>query len=68
VLRNVYSGQESRIENVDLLVDWNGPRMVETLADAARQPGVELHVVGDCVSPRAIEIAIAEGALAARQL
>jgi NADPH-dependent 2,4-dienoyl-CoA reductase/sulfur reductase-like enzyme len=67
-LRNVYSGQESRIEEVDLLVDWNGPRMIETLADAARQSGAEIHVVGDCVSPRAIEIAVAEGALAARQL
>ncbi len=68
VLRNVYSGRESRIEEVDLMVDWNGPRMVETLAEAARQSGAEIHVIGDCVSPRAIEIAIAEGALAARRL
>ena len=68
VLRNVYSAQESRIEAVDLLVDWNGPQIVEHLAASARQSGAEIHVVGDCVSPRAIEIAIAEGALAARSI
>lgn len=66
VLRNVYSGRESRIEGVDLLVDWNGPMMVEELAGAARAAGKTVHVIGDCVSPRAIDVAVAEGALAGR--
>ncbi len=66
VLRNVYSGRESRIEGVDLLVDWNGPMMVEELAGAAKAAGKTVHVIGDCVSPRAIDVAVAEGALAGR--
>jgi len=66
MLRNVYSGRESRIEDVDLLVDWNGPVLVEQLASAARGAGREVHVVGDCVSPRSIEVAIAEAAHVAR--
>ena len=68
VLENVYSGAESRVAGVDLLVDWSGPMMVETLASAARAAGKETHVVGDCVSPRAIEVAVAEGALVGREV
>jgi len=40
--------------------------MVEQLANAARGDGREVHVVGDCVSPRSIEVAIADAALATR--
>jgi hypothetical protein len=40
--------------------------MAEGLAAAVRDTGREVHVVGDCVSPRSIEVAIAEAALAAR--
>lgn len=66
VLRNVYSKRESRIEDVDLLVDWRGAMMVEELVPALKAAGKEVHVAGDCVSPRSIDIAVAEGALVGR--
>ena len=68
VLRNVYSGEESRIGAVDLLVAWRGNRAVDGLRRAIEAAGMELHVVGDSLAPRFAEVAVAEGALAARKI
>ena len=68
VLRNVYSGEECRIGPVDLLVAWRGSRAVDGLREAIEGAGMELHVVGDSLAPRLADIAVAEGALAARKI
>ncbi len=68
VTRNVYTGEERRIGPVDLLVAWRGNRAVDDLRAAIEAAGLELHIVGDCVAPRTADVAMAEGALAARAI
>ena len=68
--RNVFSGKESTIPEVDLVV-YVTPRQVDdSLAqdlEAALPDGVGLHRIGDSLSPRKLLIAIHEGhGLAAR--
>jgi NADPH-dependent 2,4-dienoyl-CoA reductase/sulfur reductase-like enzyme len=67
VTRNLYSGEETRIEGVDLLVDWSGAEAEDALA-AAAPAGKDVHLAGDMVSPRSMAIAVAEGALAGRRV
>ena len=57
--RNVYDHRGSYREGIDLIVNWHGCRTDESLA-AAITNGIEVHAIGDCVSPRNLEIAIAE--------
>jgi len=64
--RNIYSGGEARIEGVDTLIDWRGNRVVDGLQAAIEARGLDHAVIGDCLAPRQVHIAIAEGALAAR--
>ena len=66
VVRNVYTGETHRIEQVDLLVAWRGNRVLDGLRSAIEAAGIELQMAGDCIAPRTADIAIAEGALAAR--
>lgn len=68
VLRNVYSGEETAIGEVDLLIAWCGNRAVDGLRQAIEGAGLELHVVGDSLAPRLADVAVAEGALAARRI
>ena len=68
VVRNVYSLEEDRIGPVDLLVAWKGNRAVDGLRDAIEAAGLELHIIGDCSAPRTADVAMTEGALAARSL
>lgn len=68
VTRNIYTGQTGSIGPVDLLVDWRGNRVEDTLAGAAHATGKDVHVVGDCMAPRSVYIAIAEAATAARSI
>jgi 2,4-dienoyl-CoA reductase-like NADH-dependent reductase (Old Yellow Enzyme family)/thioredoxin reductase len=68
IVRNVYSGETHRIEQVDLLVSWQGNRSMDGLRDAILAAGIELQMAGDCVAPRTADVAIAEGALAARSV
>lgn len=65
-LRSVHSGDEIRIEEVDIVVDWRGGVAETTLQSAIEARGLAYHVIGDCVAPRQVHIAIAEGALAGR--
>jgi 2,4-dienoyl-CoA reductase-like NADH-dependent reductase (Old Yellow Enzyme family) len=56
-LRNIYDERIQVREGVDLIVDWSGSRSNTDLD----QPGLkECHRIGDCVTPRTLEIAIAE--------
>ncbi len=66
VLRNLYNGAESRVEGLDLLVDWSGAEARDELVAAARATGKAVHVLGDALAPRTLPTAVAEGALAAR--
>jgi NADPH-dependent 2,4-dienoyl-CoA reductase/sulfur reductase-like enzyme len=66
IVRNVYSGETFRIEPVDLLVAWRGNRALDGLRTAIEAAGIELQMAGDCIAPRTADIAIAEGAFAAR--
>jgi mycofactocin system FadH/OYE family oxidoreductase 2 len=73
-LVNLYSGQTARLDGVDLIVDWPGNRaddsLWQPLQALAGQSGrtLEVHAVGDCVAPRLVETAMAEGAAVARDL
>ncbi len=66
VLAGAYGGVEERIENVGLIVGWHGRRADEGLAAALEARGGEVRWIGDCVAPRLVDIAMAEGALAGR--
>ena len=68
VTRNLYTGEESIIGAVDLLVDWSGAEAEDALADAAAATGRVVQLAGDMVSPRTLHMAVAEGALAARRI
>ncbi|MEM9146392.1 MAG: FAD-dependent oxidoreductase [Pseudomonadota bacterium] len=66
--RNLHGGADGRIEDVDVLVEWRGAVANATLDAAAEATGLPVRRVGDCVAPRQVHIAIAEGAMAARDL
>ena len=60
-LRNVYSGQEKTLNGVDYLL-WSSPRQANVaLLSALSEKGVQIRMVGDCVSPRNLTCAIHEG-------
>jgi hypothetical protein len=67
-LRNVYSGQTTRISDVVLLT-YSTPRAQnDALAAPLRATGMELHIVGDCLQPRTPYFATLEGNAAGRKL
>jgi 2,4-dienoyl-CoA reductase-like NADH-dependent reductase (Old Yellow Enzyme family)/thioredoxin reductase len=68
VTRNIYSGREARIGGVDILIDWRGNHVVTDLQQAVEARGTDHQSIGDCVAPRQVHMAIAEGAMAARRL
>ena len=67
-LRSVHTGYETHIEDVDLVVDWRGAAAEKTLQPAVEASGLPHYVIGDCLAPRQVNIAIAEGALAAQSI
>jgi 2,4-dienoyl-CoA reductase-like NADH-dependent reductase (Old Yellow Enzyme family)/thioredoxin reductase len=67
-LRSVHTGNESQIKDVDIVVDWRGGVVETTLQSAIEARGLPHHIIGDCVAPRQVHIAIAEGAMAARAI
>ncbi|NNE24494.1 MAG: FAD-dependent oxidoreductase [Rhizobiales bacterium] len=66
--RNIYSRHPDIIEKVDLLVNWQGNRAADELEDAVRASGKRIAFAGDCMAPRTVQLAIAEGAMAARAI
>ncbi|MBI1384086.1 MAG: FAD-dependent oxidoreductase [Rhizobiales bacterium] len=66
--RNIYSDHEGAIEDADILVDWRGNVTLPAFAEEARTMGIEAHVIGDCLAPRQVHVAIAEGALVAEKI
>jgi 2,4-dienoyl-CoA reductase-like NADH-dependent reductase (Old Yellow Enzyme family)/thioredoxin reductase len=58
-LRNVFSARDTTLENIDLVV-YSTPRQVnDTLADV--QTEAEVMLIGDCMAPRNLMIAMHEG-------
>ena len=67
-LRSVHTGEEMDIRDVDIVVDWRGGIVETTLQSAVEARGLPHSIIGDCVAPRQVHIAIAEGAMAARAI
>jgi NADPH-dependent 2,4-dienoyl-CoA reductase/sulfur reductase-like enzyme len=59
--QHITSGEPLLFEGVDTLVLAQGHEAVEELADALRGLPVELHQIGDCLSPRTAEEAVLDG-------
>ena len=55
-------------EDIDTLVLSQGHQSVTALEDRLKGSGVEMHMVGDCLSPRTAEEAIYEGLMIAREI
>ncbi len=68
VVRNVYTGSESTLSDIAQVVVCEAPHACDELADALRQDGRRVLVAGDALSPREVDVAMAEGALVAREL
>ena len=62
------SGEPIICEDVDTLVIAQGHKQNSTLEQEMRDFGVEIHLVGDCLSPRSAEEAVYEGLIAARNV
>jgi hypothetical protein len=62
------SHESVTIENVDTLVVAAPNRPIDSLAQAVRSLGIELHVIGDALAPRTAEEAVYEGLAAASRL
>jgi 2,4-dienoyl-CoA reductase-like NADH-dependent reductase (Old Yellow Enzyme family) len=60
------SGEPIICENMDTLVIAQGHQPVITLEQDLAEIDVEVHLVGDCLSPRSAEEAVYEGLMAAR--
>jgi pyruvate/2-oxoglutarate dehydrogenase complex dihydrolipoamide dehydrogenase (E3) component len=66
--QHTLSGEPIICENMDTLVIAQGHQPVITLEQELADSGVEVVLVGDCLSPRSAEEAVYEGLMAARNL
>jgi 2,4-dienoyl-CoA reductase-like NADH-dependent reductase (Old Yellow Enzyme family) len=62
------SGEAIVCENMSTLVIAQGHQSVVTLEQDLADTDVEVHLVGDCLSPRSAEEAVYEGLMAARSI
>ncbi len=67
-VRNIYTGEEHGVEQVDTLVTWLGCRAQDDLWHALKGRVGELHAAEDCLAARSVEAAMTEGAKAAQML
>ena len=68
VVTKVYTGCETTIPGIERLVVCDAADARDEVADALREEGLRVLTAGDCVSPREVDVAMAEGALAAREI
>ncbi|KRS16409.1 FAD-dependent oxidoreductase [Roseovarius indicus] len=59
--QHVLSGEPVMLDGVDTLVTSLGHQPVTTLPDQLAQWPGELHLIGDCLTPRTVEEAVLEG-------
>jgi pyruvate/2-oxoglutarate dehydrogenase complex dihydrolipoamide dehydrogenase (E3) component len=62
------SGEAIICENMDTLVIVQGHQPVVTLEQELAATNIEIHLVGDCLSPRSAEEAVYEGVMVARSV
>jgi len=62
------SGEPVVFDDVDTLVIAQGHKPNTILEKQINDLGIEMHLVGDCLSPRSAEEAVYEGLMAARQV
>jgi hypothetical protein len=62
------SGEAIVCENMDTLVIVQGHQSVVTLEQDLAALDIEVHLVGDCLSPRSAEEAVYEGVMVARSV
>lgn len=62
------SGEAIVCENMDTLVIAQGHQSVVTLEQDLAETDMEVHLVGDCLSPRSAEEAVYEGLMVARRV
>jgi len=67
-LRDVQTGAETVLEDVDTLVGAVGSRPVNELATQLREYTFEVHVIGDANFPQGVEQATYQGARLGRRL
>ncbi|MFM7254032.1 MAG: FAD-dependent oxidoreductase [Ilumatobacteraceae bacterium] len=60
-LQHVLTGEPVIVESVSALVMAQGHESVNELEGALRDAGIEVHMVGDCLTPRTVEEAVFEG-------
>ncbi|MDD2869726.1 FAD-dependent oxidoreductase [Neomegalonema sp.] len=65
-LQHTASGEPMEFEGIDTLVLSSGHLPEDSLAAEVAALGLELHQIGDCLSPRTAEEAVYEGLLAGR--
>ena len=68
VVRNVYTGRESTISGIERVVVCNPAEACDELVEVLRREGLRVLMAGDSVAPREVDVAMAEGALAAREI
>ena len=68
VVANLYTGRESTIPGIERVVVCDAAEAGGELAEVLRNAGLRVLMAGDCVSPREVDVAMAEGALAAREI
>lgn len=67
-LRNLLSGEPTRVDGVDAVVLSIGNDACDSLYHALHGDGVEVHRIGDAVTPRGVEHAVHEGHALGRAL
>ena len=67
-LRHVFTGQETVLASIDVLVDDHIMRPCDELTKALAGSGRVVRPVGDCIAPRTVEAAIHEAAQAITEL
>ena len=68
VVTNVYTGRESVISGIERVVACSAAEACDALAEVLRAEGLRVLMAGDSVSPREVDVAMAEGALAGREI
>ena len=68
IFRNVYDDRTSQRDGIDLMVNWQGCRADTSFVDLADSVSANVHFIGDCVTPRNVEIAIGEAEALANKL
>ena len=68
VVTNVYTGRESTISRIERMVGCNATEACDELTNALREEGLRVLTASDCVPTRVVDVAMAEGTLAARDI